>query len=123
MVTGDARHNWPRWTGNCGSLRPAFIGHLAGVGGQPHPSLAMRACARVWLTTAPQQSERHDLLVNLAPQVPAGLGHYSRLIEVVAPHEEDRLNARKRWRHYAAQGTPWASMTSKRAWFLQKPHK
>lgn len=83
----------------------AFIGHVwLESADSPAPSLAMRACARVWLTTAPQQSERHDLLVNLAPQVPAGFGHYSRLIEVVALHEEDRLNARKRWRHYAAQG-------------------
>ena len=83
----------------------AFIGHVwLESTGTPPPSAAMRACARVWLTGAPQQCERHDVLVNLAAHVPAGFGQYSRLIEVVAVHEEDRHNARKRWRHYVEQG-------------------
>ena len=82
----------------------AFIGHVWLQAESTHTSPAMRACARVWLTAAPERCERHDVLVNLASAVPLGFEQYSRLIEVVALDQEDRHSARERWRHYSARG-------------------
>lgn len=46
----------------------------------------------------------HDLLVNLAPQVPRGFERFARVVEVVSTAEADRAAARQRWKHYADRG-------------------
>ena len=44
------------------------------------------------------------VLVNLGHEVPQGFERFERLLELVGEHEEDRLNARDRWKHYAHRG-------------------
>ncbi len=46
----------------------------------------------------------HQVLVNLGGTVPEGFEGFERLIEVVTGDESDRLQARERWKHYAARG-------------------
>jgi len=46
----------------------------------------------------------HELLVNLAPQVPSGFERFARVVEVVSTDEADRAAARQRWKHYADRG-------------------
>ena len=60
--------------------------------------------ARVWLSTSPDQCQRHDLLVSLSGAVAAGFEQYERLIEVVSLDDQDRQQARDRWRYYATRG-------------------
>lgn len=50
--------------------------------------------------TAPHQ----QVLVNLGSGVPEGFERFERLIEVVTGEEEDRQQARRRWKHYADRG-------------------
>jgi DNA polymerase III subunit chi len=45
-----------------------------------------------------------QVLVNLGRPVPEGFERFERLIEVVTLDEEDRLDARHRWKHYADRG-------------------
>ena len=52
------------------------------------------------LRTAPHQ----QVLVNLGGAVPEGFERFERLIEVVTEGEQDRLDARQRWKHYADRG-------------------
>lgn len=47
----------------------------------------------------------HEVLLNLHGDVPEGFARFERLVEVVsAQDEEDRAQARTRWRHYASRG-------------------
>lgn len=46
----------------------------------------------------------HEVLVNLAPQVPRGFERFARVVEVVSTDEADRAAARQRWKHYADRG-------------------
>lgn len=45
-----------------------------------------------------------QVLVNLGLEVPSGFERFERVIEVVATAEADRLQARRRWKHYADRG-------------------
>ncbi|MBP8140428.1 MAG: DNA polymerase III subunit chi [Acidovorax sp.] len=46
-----------------------------------------------------------DVLLNLGAQVPGAFERFSRLIEVVSStDEQDRGQARLRWKHYASRG-------------------
>jgi DNA polymerase-3 subunit chi len=58
--------------------------------------VVLAACARV----APHR----QVLVNLGAAVPEGFEGYERLIEVVTALEDDRQQARQRWKHYADRG-------------------
>lgn len=44
------------------------------------------------------------VLVNLGDAVPEGFERFERMIEIVGGSEEDRANARDRWKHYAHRG-------------------
>lgn len=46
----------------------------------------------------------HSVLVNLCPFVTQGFERFERVIEVVSLADEDRQNARQRWKHYTDQG-------------------
>lgn len=81
-----------------------FIGHYREGGGEHARDAGMRNCARVWLTADVGACERHDVLVSLMPQVPAGFEQFTRLIEIVSLDEGDRALARERWRHYTSRG-------------------
>ena len=45
-----------------------------------------------------------DVLVNLGAAMPHAFDRHPRVIEVVSLDEDDRMQARKRWRSYTAQG-------------------
>ena len=50
---------------------------------------------------------RHDdVLINLAPQAPAFCGGFRRVAEPVSADDNDRQQARRRWRYYREQGWP-----------------
>lgn len=44
------------------------------------------------------------MLLNLGTQLPAGFEQYQRVIEVVSVDDEDRQQARGRWKHYTELG-------------------
>lgn len=46
----------------------------------------------------------HQVLVNVCPQVMSGFERFERVIEVVSLDDDDRLNARQRWKQYTDQG-------------------
>lgn len=77
-----------------------FIAHVR----QPaEPGLL--AASPVVLTEAPAQDlPHHQVLLNLGPQLPAGFERFERLIEVVSLDEDDRQQARRRWKQYTELG-------------------
>lgn len=58
----------------------------------------------VLATTAAGAEDAGDVLVNLGAAVPEGFERYARLIELVGQNQDDRTDARQRWRHYADRG-------------------
>lgn len=46
----------------------------------------------------------HQVLLNLGAQVMPGYERFARTIEVVTLDEQDRQQARQRWKHYADRG-------------------
>ena len=46
----------------------------------------------------------HQVLLNLGDAVMPGYERFERTIEVVTLDEQDRQNARQRWKHYADRG-------------------
>jgi DNA polymerase III subunit chi len=63
------------------------------------------AASSVVLAAEVADAPHHEVLLNLGAQVPVAFERFSRLIEVVSSHDEqDRSQARARWKHYAAQG-------------------
>ena len=81
-----------------------FIGHWRAGQEGGATEAAMQERARVWLTGDVGSCARHDVLVSLMPQVPAGFEQFARLIEVVSQDEADRAQARERWRYYTSRG-------------------
>lgn len=77
----------------------SFIPH-AGVGAKPQ----VRQRSPVWLCTHLEGDEPSQVLVNLLSQTPSGHERFERVIEVVSTEENDRVNARQRWRQHAASG-------------------
>lgn len=62
------------------------------------------ALSPVVLTATPAQAPHQQVLVNLGESVPAGFERFERLIEVVGINEDDRTQARQRWKQYADRG-------------------
>jgi DNA polymerase-3 subunit chi len=62
------------------------------------------AASPVVLAATLRDTPHQQVLVNLGGQVPEGFERFERLIEVVTPDEEDRQQARRRWKHYADRG-------------------
>ena len=46
------------------------------------------------------------VLVNIGQALPSGFERFSRLLEIAADDEDDRLAARVRWKHYKTRGYP-----------------
>jgi DNA polymerase III subunit chi len=67
-------------------------------------SPAVLAASPVVLAASARASPHHEVLVNLGEPVPEGFERFARLIEVVTQDEEDRQQARRRWKHYADRG-------------------
>ena len=63
------------------------------------------AVSQVVLSAELGATPHQEVLLNLGAQVPAAFERFSRLIEVVSStDEQDRGQARLRWKHYAARG-------------------
>ncbi|WP_010104565.1 DNA polymerase III subunit chi [Verminephrobacter aporrectodeae] len=59
----------------------------------------------VLLTSHARRAAHHEVLLNLAAEVPDGFDRFERLVEVVSVQDAvDRDAARARWRHYASLG-------------------
>ncbi|MES2940067.1 MAG: DNA polymerase III subunit chi [Pseudomonadota bacterium] len=77
-----------------------FVAHCNAATAAP-PVLA---ASPVVLADAVREVPHHEVLVNLGAPVPEGFERFERLIEVVTAEEEDRRQARARWKHYADRG-------------------
>jgi DNA polymerase-3 subunit chi len=77
-----------------------FVPHCYGDVGGP----AVLAASPVVLSDAAHAAPHQEVLVNLGPGVPEGFERFERLIEVVTADEADRVNGRRRWKHYADRG-------------------
>ncbi|GAB3759855.1 DNA polymerase III subunit chi [Ramlibacter monticola] len=62
------------------------------------------AASPVVLADSPRGTPHHEVLVNIGGAVPEGFERFERLIELVSQEEDDRLQARARWKHYADRG-------------------
>jgi DNA polymerase-3 subunit chi len=62
------------------------------------------AASPVVLAESVRSAPHLQVLVNLGGAVPEGFERFERLIEVVTGQEQDRLDARRRWKHYADRG-------------------
>ena len=66
---------------------------------------AVRSRSAVLLVDAQAELDRNfPVLVNLAEDVPEGFEQFQRVIEVVSTDEQDRSQARQRWKHYTGRG-------------------
>jgi DNA polymerase-3 subunit chi len=77
-----------------------FIPHCLATAAEPQ----VLAASPVVLADTPRSSPHQDVLVNLGGGVPDGFERFERLIELVTPDDEDRQQARQRWKHYADRG-------------------
>ena len=62
------------------------------------------AASPVVLAESLASAPHRQVLVNLGSIVPEGFERFERLIEVVTGEQDDRLDARIRWKHYADRG-------------------
>jgi len=65
---------------------------------------AVLAASPVVLAPSARSAPHQQVLVNLGEPVPDGFERFERLIEVVTQDEDDRQQARRRWKHYADRG-------------------
>ena len=69
----------------------------------PHASAEVLMCSPIVLCetlTPPEPGETPSMLLNLFAQIPADYTQYERVIEVVGLGEDERAQARQRWRAY-----------------------
>jgi len=64
----------------------------------------VQARSPIVLAEAPRSAPHQEVLVNLGEGVPEGFERFERLIEVVTPEDDDRAQARRRWKHYSDRG-------------------
>ncbi len=65
---------------------------------------AMLASSPVLLAQAVPATLHQQVLINLGDEVPDGFERFERLIEIVGVQDDDRVQARGRWKHYADRG-------------------
>lgn len=100
VVTGPAEElrtlDVQLWT-----FSPAeFIPHCHATAADP----ALVDASPVLLADAPRGTPHQEVLVNLGAAVPDGFERFERLIELVTQEDDDRQQARLRWKHYASRG-------------------
>lgn len=64
----------------------------------------LRERSPVLLAETARDAPFQDILLNLGAQMPEAYEAFARVIEVVSLDEDDRLQARARWKAYAAAG-------------------
>ncbi len=62
------------------------------------------AASPVVLVDSARTAPHQEVLVNLGGRVPEGFERFERLNEVVSQDDDDRQQARGRWKHYADRG-------------------
>jgi DNA polymerase-3 subunit chi len=62
------------------------------------------AASPVVLSDSARGTPHQEVLVNLGGPVPEGFERFERLIELVTQDDQDRQQARTRWKHYADRG-------------------
>lgn len=65
---------------------------------------AALAASPLVLAESVRSAPHQQVLVNLGAGVPDGFERFERLIEVVTGAQQDRLDGRRRWKHYADRG-------------------
>jgi len=83
------------WTFSQGSFVPH--GQLGDANADEHPVL---------IGHAEPPSGFQDVLVSLANEVPDWVGRFERVAEIVGATEQDKHQARERFRHYRERGYP-----------------
>ncbi|QJW84526.1 DNA polymerase III subunit chi [Ramlibacter terrae] len=100
VVTGDAaaleRLDAALWTAS----PTDFFPHCHAATAEPH---VLRA-SPVVLAASARGTPHHEVLVNVGGGMPDGFEKFERLNEVVSQQEDDRQQARARWKHYASRG-------------------
>lgn len=64
----------------------------------------LRSRTPIVLLDQPDPKDGRGVLVNLGQQVPEPAARFDRVIEIVGLADDDRAQARQRWRHYAQLG-------------------
>jgi len=77
-----------------------FIPHCHAQRAEPQ----VLAASPVVLASSAADAPHQQVLVNLGGPVPEAFERFERLIELVTADDEDRAQARQRWRHYADRG-------------------
>ena len=77
-----------------------FVAHCHAASSSPQ----VLAASPVVLADSAEAAPHRQVVVNLGDTVPAGFERFDRLIEVVTGEEQDRQQARSRWKHYADRG-------------------
>lgn len=77
-----------------------FIPHCHAASAEPQ----VLAASPVVLSDSARGTPHQEVLVNLGGRIPDGFERFERLIEVVTTGDEDRQQARGRWKHYADRG-------------------
>ena len=67
-------------------------------------SPGMLAASPIVMVQAGQRPPPAAVLVHLGGPVSMHIGRFEKIIEIVGQSESDRLDARMRWKQYAAQG-------------------
>jgi DNA polymerase III subunit chi len=74
-----------------------FLPHAMPRAGEP-------LTTNIWLLQDATLATRHDVLVNLGAEAPAGFESFEKVVEIVSTEADDRAAARARWKHYANRG-------------------
>ncbi len=77
-----------------------FVAHCHGATADE----AVRQRTPIVLMESARSAPHRQVLLNLGRSVPDGFEGFERLIEVVTADEDDRQQARRRWKHYADRG-------------------
>lgn len=77
-----------------------FIPHCHAASADPQ----VLAASPVVLSDSARGTPHQQVLVNLGGRVPEGFERFERLNELVSVDDEDRQQARARWKHYADRG-------------------
>jgi DNA polymerase-3 subunit chi len=69
-----------------------------------HADARVVAASPVLLAESTRGTPHQEVLVNLGGALPEGFERFERLNELVSQDEEDRAQARARWKHYTHRG-------------------
>ncbi|MCB1790029.1 MAG: DNA polymerase III subunit chi [Gammaproteobacteria bacterium] len=98
---GEARHLdqllWTLW-------EAAFVPHGL-LGRDEHE------CNPILIGDGGSDNEEHDVLINLAPEIPTFFGRFQRLIECVDHDDTVKSASRERFRYYREHGYPLSTHT------------